>query len=305
MGVSNNKKDGDLSMNKILFLATLFSFQNVFAESWNGRIFGVDAGNEVSRESMIEAAALHKIVVIGETHMTQEVQDVEAAIIRDVVALTGENFTFAWEFLAHSQKEKTNALWKSFTSGKISGEDFVKEALGNAANNTYIPVLKTVADLSGQLVGINLTREEKAPVTKDGIKAADPKLVPDGYQPGGENYLERFKEIMGDHTTPEKLANYFDAQCLTDDVMADQMTKITTPKIFTIAGHFHTDYFDGYVKRLQVRRPSDPMIVIRIIDASEFTEDELLRQLVHAKYGQLAHYAYFVKEPIAAVQKSY
>ncbi|OQW48918.1 MAG: hypothetical protein A4S09_13200 [Proteobacteria bacterium SG_bin7] len=290
-------------MRNLIGLLIFLISSSTLANSWNGKIFRVSDRAEVSYNDFVRDVSDHRYVIIGENHMTTEVQDAEARTINDVINFKKENFVFAWEFLAYSQQPLVDRLWDSFVSGKLTGEEFIKATLYNPANNTYIPILKTVAENGGELIGINLTREEKAPVTKGGIKAADPKIVPSGYEIGGADYYKRFQESMDGHTTPDKISNYFDAQCLTDDVMANELSRISADKVFVIAGHFHTDYFDGFVSRANVRIPNQSKIVIRILDASKFKEEELMEQLVHVKYGNVADYAYFVKEPIAANQK--
>lgn len=292
-------------MKIFIAIFTVLVSNLAFAYSWNDRVFRVSDKTEINYGDFIRDVSSYRYIIMGENHITSEVQNVEAKTITDVVNLKKENFVFAWEFLAHSQQPVVEKLWDSFVNGKITGEDFIKMTLVNPANNTYIPVLKAVAQNGGKLIGLNLTREEKAPVTKGGIKAADPNLVPQGYERGGANYYTRFRDTMGDHTTPDKISNYFDAQCLTDDVMANELSKISADKVFVVAGHFHTDYFDGFVNRANVRIPNENKIVIRILDASEFKDEEIMDQLSHPQYGLVADYVYFVKEPIAASKKSY
>ncbi len=292
-------------MRNLIGIFIVLVSSSALAHSWNGKIFRVADQTEVTYEDFVQDLGSYRYVIMGENHITPEVQNAEAKTMNDVINLKNEKFIFAWEFLAYNQQSQVDKLWESFVAGKLTGEEFIKSTLGNRANNTYIPVLKTVAEKNGKLIGINLTREEKAPVTKGGIDAADPNLVPQGYEAGGADYYTRFREVMGDHTNPDRVSNYFDAQCLTDDVMANELAKISAAKVFVIAGHFHTDYFDGFVKRANVRIPNENKIVIRILDASEFKEEELMDQLVHPKYGHVSDYVYFVKEPIAAGQKSY
>ncbi len=291
---------------KFFILLFLFFSQSIQAASWNGRIFRAVDTTEITNDEFLAEARASRLIVMGENHVTPEVQNAEAKIIKEVVTSHNLTFALAWEFLAYNQQTLVNELWEKFENQTLSGEEFIRLTLGNPVNNTYIPVLQAVASQGGKLFGINLSREEKAPVTKGGIKAADPRIIPPNYESGGADYWQRFKDLMGDHTTPDKLTNYFDAQCLTDDVMAHEVSRISGfDKIFMIAGHFHTDYFDGFVNRLHKRLPGDSKLIIRIIDASEFTEDQLLKELMHPKFGQLADFAYFVKEPIAAAKKSY
>ena len=105
-------------------------------------------------------------------------------------------------------------------------------------------------------------------------------------------------------TQYRNLANYFAAQCLTDDVMAYHFTQLPFGETrFLIAGSFHTDLKDGTVHRILVRDSSESPVVMRFMDASDFSTQELetsVNQLLHdPQYGDVADYVLFVNEPHA------
>lgn len=279
-------------------LFVVFSNLTVFAYDWNGRVFRGADRTEIPFYELMGEVQSSKIVIMGENHTTPEVQNIQAKIIDEAISLRKQSFALAWEFLAKTRQPRTEELLAQLKAGGISYEEFIRRAVGSSKNNTYIPVLKKVLDLGGSIYGINLTREEKSPITQGGIKSADPKLVPPGYEIGGDDYFERFSKEMEGHVPAEKIGNYFDAQCLTDDVMAFHTLALRNyQKIFLIAGHFHTDYYDGLVQRLNQRAPNTNKLLVRIVDASEFVESELFNLFRHPKYGQLTDYVVFVNEP--------
>jgi hypothetical protein len=104
---------------------------------------------------------------------------------------------------------------------------------------------------------------------------------------------------MQDHVPPDKLSNYFDAQCLTDDVMAHTLLGSREPFKILVAGSFHTDYRDGAVARLAARAPSETVAAVRIVDASDYREPELPSVLWDERYGPVADFVVFVNEPVA------
>ncbi len=128
----------------------------------------------------------------------------------------------------------------------------------------------------------------------------DPALLPPGYASGGEHYRQRFTEAMGDHVPAAKIANYFDAQCLTDDVMAFSLEEGHGLKIL-VAGAFHTDYRDGVVKRLEARQSEKIIKSVTIVDASDYSEADLLPLLLDDRWGALADFVVFVNEPISGL----
>ncbi|MEK6578349.1 MAG: ChaN family lipoprotein [Bdellovibrionota bacterium] len=269
-------------------------------ESWNGRILDVKKQSPVTLTELSAQMARFEYVVLGEKHYTNSVQLVEAALIENIVASAGAEgrFTTAWEFLNYTNRNSISDLFSKFMAGKITAGDFLLSTQGNPTSYSYAPVLEVTKKLRGELFATNLSSKEKAPIVKDGIGAADPAFVPAGFALGGEFYKERFAEAMGGHAPPEKLDNYFAAQSLTDDFMAFHMAEeLKTSLNFMIVGSFHSDYLDGFVTRLHVRAPRSSVAVIKIVDASDFAEEELIPNLKHSRYGEIADFVYFVNEP--------
>jgi len=293
---------------QIFSIAMLLSISVATAASatWHHRILDVKTLSELTFEDLSIRAAVSQTIAIGELHNTTEVQILEARIIEEVVTrlhLKGR-FSLGWEFLAVTQKVQNKLLYSDFMSGKITALEFLTATVGKSTAPFYVPVLETLKKFEGDLKGINLTREEKAPVTKGGIKSADPQLIPPGFEMGGANYWERFTKAMGEHVPAEKHQNYFEAQCLTDDVMAYSLeNEISTVPRFFIAGNFHTDFFDGTISRLKKRNPTSGVLSIRIIDTSEYKESELLGLLNHYIYGPISDLVIFVNEPVQQKQK--
>lgn len=272
-----------------------------FFGNWNGRIYDPATGTEVAQGDFALSLSGAKTIVLGEKHYTQAVQQKEADIMRDVVLKAGRvgSFSLGWEFLELSSRGKIKELYEQFERGDITAQDFLKSTQGTENAYAYEPVLEATKALQGDLWATNLSHEEKRPIVQGGLAAADPSIVPPGFKMGSANYYERFKEEMGHgHATPDMVSHYFDAQCLTDDVMAYWLLEQAKPDLrFLVVGSFHVDYGDGVVARLRDRAPSEKLLNVRIIDASDYRPDELLPMLRDPKYGPLADYAVFVNEP--------
>lgn len=270
--------------------------------SWDKTVLSVGDNKTLTADELAQLLAKYDTVVLSEKHYTKEVQVAEGQIINDVV-LAGafqSNFTFGWEFLNASDQVTIDKLTSDLKAGKISAEDFVVATQGSNGV-VYSPVIQAVAKFDGAILGLNLSRAEKSPVTSGGLSAADPKLVPAGYVEGNADYRERFEQVMSAHVPASKLNNYWDAQCLTDDVMAYSYLSNKKGSIgFLVMGSFHAEYFDGTVERLMSRKPSDTIVVVQIVDASDYTVDELSQLANDSKYGAIANYLYFVNEPVKA-----
>jgi len=231
-------------------------------------------------------------VVLGEKHHTPWIQQAQAWIVEGVVhAARRENdFTLGWEFLARSRKAETDALYGRFVKGEINAEEFLLSTQG-PKSMSYAPILDSLRRLGGALFGVNLTREEKAPVVSGGLAALDPALVPPTFHLGGAHYFERFRAAMGEGHG-DKLGNYFVAQCLTDAWMAQTLVADAShPLRFLVNGHFHSDYRDGVVKELEQRGAGAAIGVVTFLDASSLTPEAIHKALYHPRYGAVADYA--------------
>ncbi len=286
-------------MKTLFITATIFFSLQSTAAGWNKTVLSVSNNKALSINEFTTTLTKYDTVVLSEKHYTKEVQIAEGEIIDSVVTAGGfqSDFTFGWEFLNVSEQLKIDKLALDLKVGAMTSDDFTKATQG-AAGVIYAPVIDAVAKNDGFILGLNLSRAEKSPVTKGGLSAADPKLVPKDYAPGSFNYRERFDLVMSGHVPASVLNNYWDAQCLTDDVMANTYLSEKKGSIgFLVMGSFHAEYFDGTVGRLNLRDPSNKIAVVQIVDASDYTETELADIAHDAKYGNIADYLYFVNEP--------
>lgn len=261
----------------------------------------VSSKKVLSRDQFISEISIADIIVIGEKHYTQKIQDEEGMIIKDVVEFrnqfTETNFTLGWEFLNNSDNFKIQSLISDLKNDLITTEDFLLSTQNNKNAHVYAPIINETLKFNGQVIGVNLSRLEKAPVVKNGIGALDPKLLPPKFKEGGSSYFDRFYEVMKSHATDEQIKNYFTAQSLVDDVSAFSLLKNQADLKFLVIGAFHSMYNDGVVARLKERAVDSRVINIELIDAEDYPENETDFDLLlkDPKYGYRADYIILVK----------
>lgn len=292
----------DFNMKKtILFsLTTLSIITTTACAAWNGKVVDVTKNQTLTREGLMKELSNASIIVIGEKHYTKEVQLEEGKLINDLVTFSGkkQDFSVSWEFLNASSQKETRTLFEQIFTKEITIDDFLYKTQGTTKAGVYAPVIDATVKNVGQLFGVNLSRDEKAPVTKGGLEALDPKLLPPDFELGGAHYLERFTETMQGHATPEQIKNYFAAQSLVDDVSAYHVLIDSKASLkFLIIGAFHSQYNDGVVARLKERDPFAKILNVEIIDAADYTALEIENVYTDPKYGNRADFMLFVNEP--------
>jgi uncharacterized iron-regulated protein len=276
---------------------------------WNGRVYDVWKREFISEREAREQLAQVRILVLGEKHDTAAVQAQQARALGWAVESQQlgplDRWTLGWEFLNASDQSVIDSAWLDLREGRISGEEALDRLQGAGRSRSYLPILLQGLRFGGGLVGVNLSRAQKAPILTGGLASIDPSLIPPEFEMGGPGYRERFEAVMsaGGHATPEQIERYFEAQCLTDDVLAHELLRSRVSFRALVVGSFHSDYFDGVIARLKARAPDQPVHSIRFVDASEYRKDQLEPELVlrepvrHKRYGELADWVWFAGEP--------
>jgi uncharacterized iron-regulated protein len=242
-----------------------------------------------------------KIIVLGEKHYSEPIQKAEGLLIDLVMSANkgkSKTLTTAWEFYIHAYQDVTNYFYNLYMQEKISVETFMEKSHGSAQAKLYAPMAVATKKHRGHLLGVNLSADEKAPLLEKGLTGMPPELIPPGFAMGSPHYFKRFELAMAGHGTPEKLKNYYEAQCLADDTMAYNIQRdALSDYVFLITGSFHMEYNDGVVARLKARLPEIPMSSVRVFNTNDYVESELAEVIHDPTYGDLSDYIYFVGEP--------
>lgn len=278
-------------MKNIIAFASVFLISlNLFAA--DVRVFNTQTASYMKYDEFIKELPVQGHIVIGEFHNNQDIQDFQAKIIRDKVSLENLAAKFAvhWEFLNYTEQKKVDDEFFKLFNGEINELEFITNTAGKQ-NLSYAPIAKVVSDLNGEFYGINLPREIKKQVMDNGIGSVDQKYIPSHHYVGGALYKERFTKVMGGHASPDMIKKYFLGQCLTDSVMADQIAKNEHLFLnFTIAGSFHTDFFDGTVVRLK-SLTTEPVTTLKVVSEANSTLSDINYYLSStAEYGYHSDY---------------
>lgn len=277
-------------------MVVIAAFYSVSLWAMDVQIYNSKLAQFEQWDQVLNAVQEEATIVMGEEHYNELVQMAEGLIISKVVEAKNAKgaFTAAWEFLDYPVQD---LITEAMSEWKLSGDDqaFMLKVFENQSraqsNQVYMPFLKTVKDLGGELIATNAPRDWKKIITTTGLSTLDPSLIPPNMEMGTDGYFERFKLVMQDHVPADKLQNYFEAQCYTDSVMSYQiMSRSSFGLRFMVVGSFHSDYFDGLVENYK-KQTNMPVLTFKLVDASELSAqeiDELIKP--NAQFGALADY---------------
>lgn len=230
---------------------------------------------KITYDQFINKMRRAQIIVLGEFHNNDSIQQAQGKIIEDVVQdrrLFG-NFNVGWEFLNFSEQVRIDLLFRKVFTNIMTITDFITQTAGKQ-NLSYAPIIQALKNKSGKLLGINIEREIKQKLINEGEDAIKEHL-PSNYEVGGDLYQERFFKAMGGHVPEDLKLPYFKAQCLTDSIMSYKIVENhNLPLSFLVAGSFHTDFYQGTVSRIK-KLTSDDVRTLKIVDSSILTETEL------------------------------
>ena len=280
-------------MKNILLL--FFFFPSVLLAKIDS-IYDTSIQRFISLNKLVKEHDKNSIFVLGEFHNISEIQSAQAQLIEKFVNYyqLQNDFSLFWEFLNFTDQKNISKKFKMLLENQITDSIFITETAGSQ-NLTYLPLIKTIKAYRGDIHGINLPREIKQKVIKEGIESVDSTYISPYHYNGDEHYYERFLKVMGDHVPAHMLFNYFEAQCLTDSTMAYQVSKNlkgenTRTAQFIVAGSFHTDFFGATVVRLQ-KLTAKKIITFKFISKSHLSKEEVETiKNNDPNYGQYAHY---------------
>jgi uncharacterized iron-regulated protein len=231
------------------------------------------------------------IIVLSEKHFTSPIQNAQGSLIRQVVETQQARgkFTVAWEFLDFSEQSTVDRALEQWREQSISEQEFMIRLFTTPEaakkNQSYLPVLRAVRDLNGQLLAVNAPRSWKRQITTGGLAALEPDKLPAHCPAGSEAYWERFQQAMQGHASVESMQRFFEAQYYTDCVIAATVRENSQyPLRFLLIGSFHADYLDGVVPLLE--RP----VTIKLTNDSH--PERLL--IPHPSYGMVADFLYVI-----------
>ncbi len=159
-------------MRNILLGLLIFSATPAFADE----IWIPHTNTQIDLDTFKASLSQSQLVVVGEEHYDPEIVAVEASIVEQL-SKAGPT-TLGWEFLNLVDAEQVASTVTLLKAGQLSAEQALNVFYPNDGAVEYKALFETIAKTDVQLIPTNLTRDQKSPVTANGIQAALPGTVP-------------------------------------------------------------------------------------------------------------------------------
>jgi len=279
-----------------LLLSVLAFGQIAFAGSW----YKGTTGELVGENDIISDVKSGQVLLMSELHDSEDHHQNQRDLM---VKLSGGTFPIStgMEFFDYTKQNHVD----DYGLDKIDEQSFLKlVGWGKINFDFYRFQVRLPYYSGGRTYGLNIPRAVSSQVAKGGLESLteeQKKFLPPNFTLGSDTYLERFREVMGDHVPKEKIMNYFTAQSLWDDTMAWRaalaMQENPNQLLVVIVGDFHVAYQDGLVARLRARGAQNILSVSQV-DTSSLKSDERKRFMApHERYGARADYIYDTAAP--------
>lgn len=237
------------------------------------------AREAVTLDAMLDAAARKEVVFLGETHLDETTHELELAVYEGLIERTQGKVVLALEMFERDDQPALDA----YVAGKITEAEFRKQTQvwGNYRTG-YRQLIETAKRHGLPVVGSNAPVSLRRKVGMGGRKALDAlppeerKLLPAELHDNTDAYWERVARAVRGHmmVRPDPEARVTSAQCLWDNSMGDACVRALERHpghvVLHINGAFHTQFRDGTVHQMLLRRPDTQYALLEAVPADEF-----------------------------------
>jgi uncharacterized iron-regulated protein len=232
---------------------------------------GIAMPQALSFAAIMEKIADKRVVYVGESHTRNEDHLLQLRVIR---ALFAQNPKLAVGMEMFSREAQP--VLDRYVAGELSEREFLKQSgyfskwsfdyrlyrgIINFARRHHLPI-----------VALNQEKEIVSKVFKEGasaLTAEEVAKIPSDRDLAIPGYRERITEVFamhGEHSTPEQVNGFFQAQAIWDETMAESVAAFlnTHPesRMVVLAGQGHTDKATAIPPRVARRLPTIRQAVI-------------------------------------------
>jgi len=259
-------------------IAALLAFSLVaFAEpplEPSVRVCDQQAGREVPLAAMLDSLAKVDAVFFGETHLDETTHRLEHAVLEGLAARREGKVVLAMEMF----ERDVQPVLDRYLKGEIEESEFLAQARPWPNYPTaYRPMIEFAKAKGLPVVASNVPAGIRrkvgfgGPPALEALPADERALLPKELLPNTDAYWDRVARTLRGHffmvATPERRLT--SSQSLWDNTMGESCALALEAHpghlVFHVNGGFHSQYRDGTVHQLLLRRPDTKVAVIEAI----------------------------------------
>lgn len=231
----------------------------------------------VTVEQAADALCQADVVALGEMHQTPPIHALHKDLVEALFRRRGADLVIAMEMF---DRDVQSVLLR-YISGDADEFQLRTEARPWPDYvRDYRPLVQFAREKGIVVLAANAPADLAARVRKEGLAAVQgaPFLPRSVSVPEDDGY-EAFRQMMAGHpgVGPETIHRYYEAQCLRDDSMAEEVVDWVQkkraagrrPLVVLVCGHGHSDHRRGAVARMLGRMPT---LDVRVVSAEESDE---------------------------------
>jgi uncharacterized iron-regulated protein len=232
---------------------------------------GIALPQALSFAAIMEKIGDKRVVYVGESHTRNEDHLLQLRVIR---ALFAQNPKLAIGMEMFSREAQP--ILDRYVAGELSEREFLKQS-GYFSKwgfdyRLYRDIINFARHNKLPIVALNQEKELVSKVFKQGasaLSAEELAKIPADRDLSIPGYRERITEVFamhGQHSAPEQINGFFQAQALWDETMAESATTFLTAhpesRMVVLAGQGHTDKGTAIPPRVARRMPTIRQAVI-------------------------------------------
>jgi uncharacterized iron-regulated protein len=273
----------------LAFLA-FFMIMPPLAAGAGGRIFWhTPDGRGLSRAEAVKKLKNYDVVMFGEFHDQLALHEEQLSFLREYCKSWKGKIALSLEMI----ERDAAGLLKKYLDGAIGEAEFLKDSRPwNNYREAYAPLVEFAKERKLDVIAANIPRYIASRYARSGslnaVEEKDRKYLPRRHWADKDKYWEEFFAVMNGAdgearamSLPEsKIWDYYRAQCLKDDVMAesiaDYLKENPGQKILHIQGAFHGRLHLGVADKLQRLLPQLKIAVISPVFMEKGTDNAVL-----------------------------
>jgi uncharacterized iron-regulated protein len=249
-------------------------------------IYESETGEQLSLKELSEKLAAFDVIFFGEVHDDSLIHELEWDIL-PIFFEDVDSLAIGMEMFERDVQSVVDAYLKS----EIPEDEFIETSRAwNNYNSDYRPIVEFAKSHNIPIIATNVPRRYASTLAQEGVDSLynvpeeEHQYFAEELNVFQDEYKDRFMETITMHMKAEtftkemreKYQNYYAAQCLKDDTMAESIANFLSEypetTVLHYNGMFHSDAHLGIVQKLAIRKPDLEIAVIAPILIEDDTQ---------------------------------